>query len=40
LTVVLPEDTCTAGDSPKKLGAVYSAPTTNAITMIAYFHQG
>jgi hypothetical protein len=39
-TVALPEDTCTAGASPKKLGAVYRAPITSAISRIAYFHHG
>jgi hypothetical protein len=32
LTMVLADDTCTAGDSPKKLGSAYKAPTTNAIS--------
>ena len=32
--------TCTAGASPKRLGSVYSRPTTRAIARIVYFHHG
>jgi hypothetical protein len=38
--VTLADETCTAGASPKKFGKVYKNPTTNAITMIVYFHIG
>ena len=40
LTVALPEDTCTAGASPKKLGKVYTVPNNKAITMTTYFQTG
>jgi hypothetical protein len=40
LSVALPLDTCTAGASPKKLGSVYSSPTTSAIASSRYFHSG
>ena len=40
LMVTLADETCTAGASPKKFGKVYKNPTTNAITMIVYFHIG
>ena len=40
LRVALPLETCTAGASPKKFGAVYTRPTSSAITRIAYFQTG
>ena len=40
LTVALPLDTCTAGDSPKKLGNVYRRPMASATTITTYFQSG
>ena len=33
-------ETCTAGDSPKKFGSVYTTATTSAAIKIAYFQTG
>jgi hypothetical protein len=40
LTVDFPEETCTAGDSPKKFGSMYVAPISRATAMTMYFQSG
>jgi hypothetical protein len=35
----LAADTCTAGDSPNRLGSAYRPPISIAITKIAYFQR-
>ena len=40
LTVDFAEETCTAGDSPKKFGSMYVAPISRATTMTMYFQSG
>ncbi|MCY1379080.1 hypothetical protein D9M69_667650 [compost metagenome] len=39
-TAVRAADTCTAGDSPNRLGRAYSKPITSATAMIRYFQIG
>ena len=40
LTVDLPDETCTAGDSPKKFGSMYIAPSSSATAITMYFQSG
>src|SRR5688572_27119842 len=40
LIVAFPLDTCTAGDSPKKFGTVYSAASKTATAIRMYFQTG
>jgi hypothetical protein len=40
LTVDLALEICTAGDSPKKFGSVYSSATRIAIAISVYFQTG
>ena len=40
LIVALALAICTAGDSPKKFGKVYSAPNSSAMAIRIYFQRG